>query len=262
MKIIETNLKFGTMNKRKKTELIVLHHSGVSVLQSVETIHNYHKNHNNWAGIGYHFYIRKNGEIYRGRPENTVGAHAVGANYNSIGICFEGNFEKETMNAVQLKAGQELVEYLKKKYNISTIKRHKDVDTSSCPGKNFPFEKFKNIKSNTNTSSKVKETEKDRIKVLQTALNKDFNCKLTIDGIIGQATTKAIRSHYLKYFTRGNFVKWVQTQLKRKKYDVGKSGIDGGYGKDTEKAVKKYQKDKKLAVDSCVGIEMVKSLVK
>lgn len=259
MNIIETNLKFGTMDKRKKTELIVLHHSGVSVLQSVETIHSYHKNHNGWAGIGYHFYIRKDGKIYRGRPEGTIGAHAVGANYNSIGICFEGNFEKETMGQVQLKAGQELVAYLKKKYNISRVKRHKDVDKSSCPGRNFPFEQFKNLK-NTNTI-KATETEKDRIKALQTALNKDFNSKLSIDGIIGQATTKAIKSHYLKYFTRGNFVKWAQTQLKRKGYSIGGCGIDGGYGKDTVSAVKKYQKDKELTQDGCVGIEMVKSLV-
>lgn len=77
MQIIETNLKFNAMDIRNKTEQIVLHHSGVTVLQSVETIHNYHKNTNGWSGIGYHFYVRKDGKIYRGRPENTVGAHAV-----------------------------------------------------------------------------------------------------------------------------------------------------------------------------------------
>jgi len=137
MKIIETNLSFKPMDTRTKTEQIVLHHSGVTVRQSVEVIHNYHKNTNGWCGIGYHFYIRTTGEIYRGRPEDTVGAHAVGANYNSIGICFEGNFEKETMGEAQLKAGQELVAYLKNKYKISTVKGHKDVDSSSCPRKKF-----------------------------------------------------------------------------------------------------------------------------
>ena len=91
MKIIENNLDFDYMNPRAVTKQIILHHSGVEVLQSVETIHNYHKNTNGWSGIGYHFYVRKNGNIYRGRPENTVGAHCQGENYNSIGICFEGN---------------------------------------------------------------------------------------------------------------------------------------------------------------------------
>ena len=125
------------MDIRSKTEQIVLHHSGVTVKQSVETIHNYHKNTNGWSGIGYHFYIRKDGTIYRGRPENTVGAHAVGANYNSVGICFEGNFSKEKMSEVQIKAGQELVAYLKGKYKISIIKGHRDVDNSECPRKRF-----------------------------------------------------------------------------------------------------------------------------
>lgn len=264
MEIIEKKLSFKEMDIRNKTEQIVLHHSGVKILQSVQTIHNYHKNTKGWSGIGYHFYVRKDGKIYRGRPENTVGAHAVGANYNSVGICFEGNFEKETMGEIQLKAGQELVAYLKQKYNISKIVRHKDVDNSSCPGKNFPFEKVKSEQLDTQVNSKNtdKKTEKDRIKDLQKALNKDFNSKLAVDGVIGPATTNAVMSNYLKNFTRGEFVKWTQTQLKRKGYNLGSYGVDGGYGDDTEKAVKKYQKDKGLTVDGCVGIEVVKSLVK
>lgn len=113
------------------------------------------------------------------------------------------------------------------------------------------------------TTEPVSENEETkRIKDLQKALNKDFNCKLTIDGIIGPATKKAVMAHYLKYYTSGNFVKWTQTQLKRKGYSLGSYGIDSCYGKDTEKTVKKYQKDKKLTIDGCVGIEMVKSLVK
>ena len=105
-------------------------------------------------------------------------------------------------------------------------------------------------------------TEKDRIKSLQTALNKDFNTKLDVDGCIGPATTKAVMSHYLKYFTKGNFVKWTQTQLKRLGYNLGSYGIDSCYGHDMEKAVLKYQKDKKITQDKCVGIEVVKKLVK
>ena len=135
MKIIETNLKFGKMDIRSKTEQLILHNSGVTVLQSVETIHNYHKNTNGWAGIGYHFYVRKDGKIYRGRPENTVGAHATGSNSNSIGICFEGNFDKEKMGQVQLEAGLELISYLKNKYSNIKIKGHREVNNTSCPRK-------------------------------------------------------------------------------------------------------------------------------
>lgn len=50
---------------------------------------------NGWAGIGYHFVIRKDGTIERGRPLSVVGAHAQGDNLHTIGICMAGNFEKE-----------------------------------------------------------------------------------------------------------------------------------------------------------------------
>lgn len=108
----------------------------------------------------------------------------------------------------------------------------------------------------------VENEEEKRIKELQTALNKDFNCGLAVDGIIGPATTKAVMDHYLKYFTKGNFVKWTQTQLKRKSYDIGGYGIDSCYGRDTEKAIKKLQKDNNLIIDGCVGIATVKILIR
>lgn len=139
MKIIESDLDFNYMDTRSKTEQIILHHSGVTVLQSVETIHNYHKNANGWSGIGYHFYVRKDGNIYRGRPENTVGAHCQGQNYYSIGICFEGNFEKEEMSIKQIKAGHELIIYLLDKYDLAkvNIKKHNDFGSTVCPRKKF-----------------------------------------------------------------------------------------------------------------------------
>ena len=122
-------------------------------------------------------------------------------------------------------------------------------------------EKSKLVDADVNSKENKKETEKDRIKDLQKALNKDFNAKLAIDGMIGPATTKVVKNNYLSNFTRGEFVKWTQKHLKRKGYNIGSYGIDGGYGSDTEKAVKKYQKDKGLTVDGYVGIEVVKSLV-
>lgn len=139
MNIIETNLKFNSMDTRKTTKRIILHHSGVSVLQSVEIIHNYHKNTQGYAGIGYHFYVRKDGSIYRGRPEEMIGAHAYGANSDSIGICAEGDFNNETMSDVQKNAIKELVVYLKEKYNVNTVIGHRDTISTSCPGKNYPL---------------------------------------------------------------------------------------------------------------------------
>jgi N-acetylmuramoyl-L-alanine amidase len=44
-------------------------------------------------GIGYHYYIRKDGTIHKGRSINTVGAHVKGHNYDSVGICCEGGLD-------------------------------------------------------------------------------------------------------------------------------------------------------------------------
>ena len=46
-------------------------------------------------GVGYHFYIRKNGDIKSTRPLERIGAHARGFNSESIGICYEGGLDSE-----------------------------------------------------------------------------------------------------------------------------------------------------------------------
>lgn len=112
------------------------------------------------------------------------------------------------------------------------------------------------------TIKPTKETEKDRIITLQTALNADFDSNLPVNGILNVATIDVIRTYYLKYYTQGNFVRWVQTQLKRKGYSIGSYGIDGCYGIDTVAAIKKYQKDKKLTIDGYAGKEVISSLLK
>ena len=148
MEIIETNLEFNSNHSAmKEVEGIALHNSGVSVLQSIEVIHNYHKN-KGWAGIGYHYYVRKDGSVYRGRPENMAGAHCPGVNSTSIGICAEGNFNEETMSEVQKQAIIELVKDIKSRYNIKWIKGHREILATSCPGANFPLEEIKNAVEN------------------------------------------------------------------------------------------------------------------
>lgn len=138
MQIIETNLSFSSLSSRSKTNRIILHHAEASTC-SPQDIHAWHKA-NGWSGAGYHFLVLKDGKVYRLRPEHTVGAHASGANSDSIGICFEGAYNRETMGSAQINAGRELVAYLKSKYGVSTVLRHKDVGSTDCPGNNFPFD--------------------------------------------------------------------------------------------------------------------------
>lgn len=114
-----------------KLMFIILHHRAGD--GDVESIHEMHKKRK-WAGIGYHFYIRKNGDVFRGRPEKFIGAHCSGNNSTSIGICLEGNFTKEEPTPEQLESLSELVRELKNKYpQIKRVLNHNDFMKTTCP---------------------------------------------------------------------------------------------------------------------------------
>ena len=126
-----------TGGKMKTVDAIILHHRAGN--GDVESIHKDHMAQG-WWGIGYHYYIRRDGSVWRGRPEQWVGSHAGSKNdYNkhSLGICFEGNFETEQMTDAQVESGQELIEDIKDRYAIKGILGHRDVAKTACPGKNF-----------------------------------------------------------------------------------------------------------------------------
>ncbi|MDK2821757.1 MAG: N-acetylmuramoyl-L-alanine amidase [Clostridia bacterium] len=140
--VIEENLDWnGSLELRHKTELIVLHHAATSKC-TVQDIHQWHLNRG-WTGIGYHYFVRKDGSVYRGRPRDTVGAHAYNYDFNSIGICAEGNYEVEQMPEAQLKAIITLVAELEKIYPDAKVVGHRELNATVCPGANFPMEQIK-----------------------------------------------------------------------------------------------------------------------
>ncbi len=140
MQIVETNLQFSRApSKRTRTGRIILHHTA-SADVSAATIHGWHQGQG-WIGIGYHFVIRANGTIERGRPEDTIGSHAgPQGNGDSIGIVLTGNFETGKPTAAQMESLVWLLkEYLPGKYGLLQVIGHKDVMATACPGKNFPW---------------------------------------------------------------------------------------------------------------------------
>lgn len=140
--IEETNFHFTEpLLVRPRTDMIVIHHVGIPDGDTpAAAIHRAHLA-NGWAGIGYHYVIRKNGVIERGRPLAVVGAHAYGENYHTVGINVTGNFDKEVPTDAQMKSLTELVTALCRIYHIdpgpATIVGHRDVNSTDCPGKNL-----------------------------------------------------------------------------------------------------------------------------
>ena len=83
-------------------------------------------------GAGYHFYIRKNGDIKSTRPIEKVGAHAKGFNRESIGICYEGGLDskgrpKDTRTEWQKHSLRVLVLTLLKDYPECRVCGHRDL---------------------------------------------------------------------------------------------------------------------------------------
>jgi N-acetyl-anhydromuramyl-L-alanine amidase AmpD len=282
MEIIETNLQFKDMPTRKSTERIILHHADAKNC-SAEDIHRWHLS-NGWSGAGYHFLVRKDGTIYRLRPEDKVGAHAYGSNYNSLGVCFEGNFTEEDMPEAQKEAGKELVAYLKNKYNITTVQAHRDVCATSCPGDKFPFDQIANsnetgVSKPSQEKGKIatiqtslnekyglnisvdniygNETKKALVKGLQTELNKQFGSRLSVDGIFGTNTYNACIN--VRRGAGGNITWVIQAMLVCHSFDINADGI---FGPATENAVKKFQNRNGLSVDGIVGKNTFNKLFK
>lgn len=152
MEIKEVKLFFREgMEKRSKVlEYIVIHHTASTRDMTVQEIHQLHLNQGeNWKGIGYHFYIDKQGVIWRGRPEEMSGSHALDYNSVSIGICLSGNFEIEKPTEKQIQSVTNLVKYLRKKYGDFKLVGHRDLNATACPGQ-YLYSQLLSIDANAN----------------------------------------------------------------------------------------------------------------
>ncbi len=90
------------------------------------------------------------------------------------------------------------------------------------------------------TDTAVKEFQKDR--------------NLTVDGVVGSQTWKALLPPTLSRNSRGYDVERLQITLNEIGY--GNLVVDGIFGSNTEEAVKQFQKDMSLEVDGIVGQNM------
>ena len=251
MNIIEKTYKWASkLSKRKSTKRIILHHAE-AVKCTADDIHKWHLN-NGWAGIGYHFFVRKDGSIYRGRPEDTLGSHAKGANSDSIGICAEGSYMSETMPEAQKQAIKELVAHLKSKYGITKIQRHKDVTSTDCPGTNFPFNEIVNggpaPAPTPQPTPAPKQNGDDWVRCLQEELNAQFGAGLVVDGLRGPKTLNACPQ--VKKGAKGNVTRLIQERLNSVGFNLTTDGI---FGENTKNAVKVFQKNRGLTQDGIVG---------
>ena len=106
---------------------------------SAAQIDSYHRKKGWKFGIGYHYVIRRDGEIEPGRPEWMVGSHCVNHNAHSIGVCYEGGLDirgqpADTRTEAQKAAMRWLLRMLHRSYPRALIVGHHDLNPhKDCP---------------------------------------------------------------------------------------------------------------------------------
>lgn len=256
----------------RKIEYIVIHYVGATGTAKG----NCQYFQTEYRGVSAHYFVGHEGDIWQCVLDKDIAWHCGANKYvhkycrnsNSIGIemcCREdkkGNwyFEDKTVEATI-----ELTKELMKKYNIPAdrVIRHYDVSGKICPApyvKNntkHTWDSFtKKIKTTTNSSSQQKS--KISVKDWQVAAIADgFKFpKAGADGKWGPECESVAKSAVVKkrlIYKYKNLTKLVQKALGIK--------VDGYCGKDTDKAIRAYQKANNLTVDGSVGPATWKKLL-
>lgn len=105
---------------------------------TIEDIDKWHKQRG-FKKIGYHYVIYRDGTCHEGRPESEMGAHCIGHNAHSIGICYiggcttDGVTPKDTRTPEQKEALISLLKAMRKKYPKASIRSHRDFAAKACP---------------------------------------------------------------------------------------------------------------------------------
>ena len=83
-------------------------------------------------GIGYHYVIRLDGKLEKGRDVALAGAHCKGWNEQSIGICYIGGLDEngrpaDTRTNAQKRVLYQIIIDLQREYNILQVLGHRDT---------------------------------------------------------------------------------------------------------------------------------------
>ena len=117
----------------RKIDMIVIHCSATraDVPLSPRQLEEMHRKRG-FDGCGYHYYVRRDGEICTMRPVDRPGAHAKGYNQHSIGVCYEGGLDEQgrpadTRTELQKRSLRVLVRVLAMDFQTRRIVGHRDL---------------------------------------------------------------------------------------------------------------------------------------
>lgn len=91
-----------------------------------------------FTDIGYHFVVRLDGSIEKGRPMSKIGAHCLNHNRRSAGVCYIGGLAPDgrpvdTRTPRQRRALTALLRRIKSRHPGARIHGHRDFAAKACP---------------------------------------------------------------------------------------------------------------------------------
>lgn len=133
------------MNNMRYFDTIIIHCTATmaGVDFSVRDVTEWHKAQG-WRDCGYHYIIRIDGTIQKGRPLDEEGAHCRGHNKDSVGVCYVGGLDKngrpaDTRTPAQKRALARLiwkltVQAMNAGFGIPQVFGHRDFNKfKDCP---------------------------------------------------------------------------------------------------------------------------------
>jgi peptidoglycan hydrolase-like protein with peptidoglycan-binding domain len=203
---------------------------------NVATIDQWHRE-NGWAGVGYHFFIRKFGRLEMGRDLEKVPAAQAPYNAGTIAICLHG-LSINAFTLEQFDTLQGLCHQINEAYDGAvTFHGHSEVAKKTCPV--FIYRDVLNLTA---------EGALPRSSFAVQALKLNGPSRLPMDTGIEVAP---IKTRALRLGDSGALVRDLQITLTNLGYFPGK--VDGKFGGRTRSAVLAYQADNHLITDGIFG---------
>ena len=126
---------------RKITDMIFVHCSATkpSMDIDIKDIDRWHRERG-FLKVGYHFVIKRDGTLQKGRDLMEAGAHVKSYNHRSVGIAMVGGVAEHDVNVPQDNFTEpqwvtlkNLVLELKEQFPEAVVKGHNEVSSKACP---------------------------------------------------------------------------------------------------------------------------------
>lgn len=121
----------------------IIWHCSRSTHGDVELIDEWHRARG-FKQIGYHFVITRDGSIQQGRPVEEMGAHALGSNHGTIGICIVSHPDKAPPTDAQMMTARVFTASLCAIFHVrpdnvighyeTGVERERNPGQNRCPG--------------------------------------------------------------------------------------------------------------------------------